>query len=157
MTTYTSSLIFITLDVLTGCNTSHSNTDIKVETPKDTELDMTEQKNNPNDEPAEQIPEEIEQDNRTNNICAFEVPAHFISIEELEVGLGPEGIILGYWSIDFYEDGMYEWNYSDITEFGEFTCNQNIISYSSYEGMHQSVYDMQSEILHWTDVSYQQE
>ena len=113
---------------------------------------MTEQEYNPNEEPEEEIAED---ENITDDICAFEVPAHFVSTEELEVGIGPEGIVLGYWSVDFYEDGMYEWNYSDITEFGELTCNDNIISYSLYEGIHQSIYDIQSGILHWADVTYQ--
>ena len=139
--TYISSLI--ALSVPTACNTtantSHSNLENK--------FDGSEQN--------EEIAEYTEDENTTDNICAFEIPAHFISTEELEIGLGPEGIVLGYWSVDFYEDEMYEWNYSDITELGEFTCNENIISYSSYEDIHQSVYDIQSGILYWADVTYQ--
>ena len=153
MRTYISPLI--ALSVPTGCNTtantSHSNLETQLDGSEQNEHDMTEQGYNPN----EAIAEYTEDENTTDNICAFEVPAHFISTEELEIGLGPEGIILGYWSVDFYEDGIYEWNYSDITELGEFTCNENIISYSSYEGIHQSVYDIQSGILYWADVTYQ--
>ena len=103
----------------------------------------------------ERVEENDEEENRMHHTCTFELPSRFTSIQELEIGLGLEGVILGNWSVKFNENETYEWNYSDITEFGNFYCNENSISYSSNEGVHQSVYDIQSEILHWADVEYQ--
>ena len=145
-------LIFVLHTIFTGCQTSHSNQDATSEKREAIQSEETETASVPN-ETSEEEEEEIEEEIDDN--CAFELPAYFISIEELEVGLGPEGVVLGHWSIIFQEDGIYEWNYSDVTEFGEFSCNQDIISHSSYEGMTQSVYNIQSETLHWGDVTYQ--
>ena len=142
-------LIFVLHTIFTGCQTSHSNQDATSEKREAIQSEETETASNPDEASEEEIEEEID-DN-----CAFEIPAHFISIEEREVGLGPEEVVLGHWSIIFKEDAIYEWNYSDITEFGTFSCYENIISHSSYEGMTQSIYDIQTETLLWGDVTYQ--
>ena len=46
--------------------------------------------------------------------CVLPVPSRFLSVDEFEIGLGPDGAVMGHWSISFSENNAFIWNYSDV-------------------------------------------
>ncbi len=55
-------------------------------------------------------------------LCEQIVGTTFLSVEQLECGLGPEGPVLCNWQITFEADGDYLWTYSDVGEGGSYVC-----------------------------------
>ncbi|HIO92785.1 MAG TPA: META domain-containing protein [Leucothrix mucor] len=58
---------------------------------------------------------------------------NFVSVEELEVGLGPNGLVLGHWKVNF-DDGQFNWQYSDVGEAGKYTISDNDIVLERFDG-----------------------
>lgn len=96
-------------------------------------------------------------------LCLDEVPKDaceeivgrtFTSIEQLECGITPDGVVLCNWSVDFRVDGEFIWMYSDIGEAGTYTCENGIITLTSGQDVAQS-YDPVTGVLTWDDVDYQ--
>ena len=48
------------------------------------------------------------------------------SVDELECGLGPNGVVNCKWSIGFLA-GVFEWSYSDVGEAGRYFCEGDVI------------------------------
>jgi len=55
-------------------------------------------------------------------LCEQIVGTTFLSLEELECGLTPDGPELCHWQITFEEDGNYLWMHSDVGEGGTYVC-----------------------------------
>jgi hypothetical protein len=51
----------------------------------------------------------------------------FKSVDELECGLGPDGVALCRWSLTF-TTGTFTWDYSDITDAGSYRCKDGAIA-----------------------------
>jgi hypothetical protein len=51
----------------------------------------------------------------------------FLSIDSLDVGLGPHGPVMGHRSVEF-KDGKFRWIHSDVVESGTFICSGNRIT-----------------------------
>ena len=59
----------------------------------------------------------------------------FRSINKYEVGLGPNGPAMGYWSIQFqkgvtlsdYGEPTFQWSHSDFHESGSYACKNNVL------------------------------
>lgn len=86
--------------------------------------------------------------------CWLETPASFESVDELEVGLTPRGVALGYWTVSF-DQGSFEWFHSDVIEFGDYACegaSVRSVDLPSYAG----VYDPEAATLVWEGVLYEQ-
>lgn len=86
--------------------------------------------------------------------CSLVVDQTFPSVEELEIGLGPDGVVMGHWSISFTGDS-FQWEHSDVAESGSYSCANGILSGTTgaappYEGS----FDPTSRVLLWDGVEY---
>ena len=63
----------------------------------------------------------------TTDICSDISSMAFSSNKKYEIGLGPDGEQMGYWGIDF-DKGTFTWSYSDVSQSGTYTCNNNTIT-----------------------------
>lgn len=86
-------------------------------------------------------------------VCEDLVGTTFLSIEELECGLGPKGVELCSWSVAFDEAGEYLWMYSDLGEGGSYSCDGGVITLGNNPSL-EAVYDAETGILTWDGVEY---
>jgi len=90
-----------------------------------------------------------------SNACIAVEETTFRSVRMLDRGLGPDGVIMGYWVISF-GNGNFSWDWSDISESGVYECDGwNITGYQDnrkYE--HHGTYDKETDILLWEGVEY---
>lgn len=75
------------------------------------------------------------------------------SVDELECGLGPEGVVTCNWSIEFLA-GVFLWSYSDIGETGSYTCEGDDIIGMAGGREVQGFLDRTSGELTWDGVLY---
>jgi hypothetical protein len=80
----------------------------------------------------------------------------FRSLEKAEIGLGPNGPGLGYWSIEFSSDGIFKWQHSDVWETGRFVCKDRIINafISSGRKLSASYIPEKQRLLIWEGKEY---
>ena len=52
----------------------------------------------------------------------------YLSIEEYECGITPDGLAMCQWQITLGSDGQYNWLYSDVGEGGNFACKDGVIT-----------------------------
>ena len=99
----------------------------------------------------------VEQDTSTEpqeaDDCWLPIPSNFVSVDEYEVGLGPDGPVMGHWTIAFQADG-YSWSFSDVTSEGEYSCQGETVVTEGGSDDIVGVYDPQTNILMWDDVAY---
>ena len=80
----------------------------------------------------------------------------FASIEELECGLGPDGPVLCHWTLTFGE-ATYDWSYSDVSDSGTVTCEDNdLVGTSTSGATHQGTFHRSTARVTWDGVSYAQ-
>jgi len=65
--------------------------------------------------------------------CAFLVGRTFLSDEQLECGLGPNGVELCNWTVSFTAT-MFNYQHSDLGESSDYTCEAGVITAGSYTG-----------------------
>jgi len=94
---------------------------------------------------------EPDSDTKKNGACLFVIPSIFSSIEELEVGLGPQGEVCGNWTIGFTEDG-FQWHHSDVFEQGAYRCQGAEVN--RIDGGEAGRFDTSTDILMWENVEY---
>lgn len=88
--------------------------------------------------------------------CDFLAFKLFESDDELECGLGPNGVELCHWTISFTEDN-YEHQYSDIGEQGTYTCEGGVIkAIDGGQNPHGGTIDADTGALVWDGVAYHQ-
>ena len=95
--------------------------------------------------------------------CDLISNSSFRSINQGEVGLGPNGPEMGYWGIQFqksttlsdYSELTFDWGHSDVSESGTYTCKNNVLQakFSNYSMT--AYYDGAKEILTWGGVEYE--
>lgn len=99
-----------------------------------------------------------------SDFCTLFSNSTFRSVDKHEVGLGPNGAEMGYWSIQFqegttlsdYGQSTFEWNHSDFSESGFYSCKNNLLNAKSESGGPISTsYDFNQELLDWDGVKYQ--
>ena len=83
------------------------------------------------------------------NPCLFAIPATFKSVEQFEVGLGPDGEVMGHWFLEFNESELV-WSYSDISSTQPYTCEGNQVSTGEARGL----YDATNETMEWDGILY---
>ncbi|EYF00147.1 hypothetical protein [Chondromyces apiculatus] len=95
-----------------------------------------------------------------DDACAALVGKSFLSVTEGECGLGPNGVVLCHWRLDFDEDEQgaltLMWMHSDVGESGTVTCDDGALTMNgggspSYSG----TYDPDTETVIWDDLEYQ--
>lgn len=86
--------------------------------------------------------------------CAAIAGRTFTSVEELECGLGPNGVELCNWSVAFGFDGTFTWMHSDVGEGGSYACADGVITVVDGP-MVDVVYDDGNDQLTWDGVLYQ--
>ena len=78
----------------------------------------------------------------------------YLSVEQYECGLGPDGPELCTWSISF-ANGEYDWAYSDIGATGSYTCDGAVITGMSSATQFDGFLDQETGILTWNSIDYQ--
>lgn len=56
-----------------------------------------------------------------NDACALVLDQSYSSQEQLECGLGPNGVALCNWTVGF-DGSQYTWSHSDVGEGGDYSC-----------------------------------
>src|SRR5262249_23693966 len=83
----------------------------------------------------------------------------FRSLDKHEVGLGPKGVELGYWSLSF-KGGTFSWRHSDVVESGKYEYNAKTgeITGRPRAGklVYRGNYDAKTGVLTWEKVKYKQ-
>jgi hypothetical protein len=102
------------------------------------------------------------------NACDAINGTTFRSIRMLEIGLGVDGLVLGYWVISFH-NGTYSWHFSDSSVVGSYICDGcNILAFSILDGepfgqnprdivildTYNGTYDTKTGILYWEGEQY---
>jgi hypothetical protein len=80
----------------------------------------------------------------------------FFSLDQMECGLGQNGVVLCPWRISFKADGTYTWTFSDTGDSGPYTCNGTTVTglRSFGAGTVTGSYDAASGQLTWDGVVY---
>lgn len=86
--------------------------------------------------------------------CSMFTDSIFRSVEQHEVGLGPNGPAMGYWEIHF-EDDAFVWFYSDFAEYGTYSCNDGILDaiLENDSPLNASFNEIEAVLL-WDDLEY---
>lgn len=77
----------------------------------------------------------------------------FESVEKKETGLGPDGVEMGHWVINF-SSSTFEWAYSDVVESGSYRLDGNQIVGQGGNRRILGEYDPDSGILTWDETDY---
>ncbi len=88
----------------------------------------------------------------TDDYCEDIIGAIFQSVEELECGIKPGGVVLCNWTIDFDADGTFIWMFSDVGAGGNYTCEDGVLDVQGV-GVDYN-YDPMTQILTWDGVEY---
>lgn len=80
----------------------------------------------------------------------------FVSVEEREVGLGPDGAEIGHWTLDFDADYV-TWLYSDISERGLYDLRPDgtIVARLGPDGEIEATYDAARDRVRWDGMWYE--
>jgi len=121
--------------------------------------DVGDSARNPNDNTS--LPIVGKEKDREDN-CDLLVDSSFKSVSKHEVGLGPDGVAMGYWTITFGKVGLageseesgVAWHHSDVVESGTYTCEDNTIQVMFFDYSITAKYDADEEILSWEGVEY---
>ena len=81
--------------------------------------------------------------------CAFLVGRVFLSDEQLECGLGPNGVELCNWTVSFTAT-MFNYQHSDLGESSDYTCEAGVIT----AGPHAGTVDAQTGKLVWDGIAF---
>jgi hypothetical protein len=84
--------------------------------------------------------------------CELVLGQSYSSQEELECGLGPNGVVLCFWTIGF-DGSMYNWSYSDVGDSGDYTC-AGLDLLSVPEGEVLGTVSPSGDVLDWQGVLY---
>ena len=88
--------------------------------------------------------------------CGLPVPSTFTSVEEHEVGLGPDGEAMGHWTLEFTAVSFF-WHHSDHSEEGSYTCAGDLVTGEAGGMAYEGYFDSSSGILSWDGLDYIQE
>ena len=77
----------------------------------------------------------------------------FMSIDERETGLGPDGPDIGHWFI-YFSSSTFEWVYSDVSESGTYTLDGNQVVGQSTDRRIVGEYDPDRGVLTWDGTDY---
>lgn len=94
--------------------------------------------------------------------CNLISNSSFRSINQYEVGRGPNGPAMGYWDVHFqkgttlsdYGKPTFQWSYSDVGETGTYTCRNNVLQVKFSDRSFTTRYDEIKEVLIWDGVEY---
>jgi hypothetical protein len=85
--------------------------------------------------------------------CLEIAGASFQSVKDLEVGLGPDGVALGRWRVEFHGRNI-TYDSSDTRKSGTFTCSNGLLSASFEGGQLQGRYDPTTRHLTLGGIEY---
>lgn len=78
----------------------------------------------------------------------------FRSVDSREVGLGPQGSVMGHWSIRF-KAGKFNWHHSDVVESGTYTCSGSKIIGEGFRRTYSGEYLRKRGVLTWQGMKYE--
>ena len=76
------------------------------------------------------------------------------SVDELECGLGPDGVALCHWRLSFTTDGAFTWRYSDVGEGGRWACAGEALTATTDGGRVLAATLVDASHLTWDGVAY---
>ncbi len=77
----------------------------------------------------------------------------FMSVDKKETGLGPNGVEMGHWFIDF-SSSTFEWTYSDVVASGSYVLDEKHVVGQSGDRQILGDFDPSSGILTWDGSDY---
>ncbi|MGH1344822.1 MAG: hypothetical protein ACRBN8_24895 [Nannocystales bacterium] len=83
------------------------------------------------------------------------VAGNYLTLEEYECGIAPDGVVMCQWQVNLEEDGTYLWMYSDIGQGGNYACKDGVITLDNNPS-HSATYDSNTGTLTWDDIVYTQ-
>lgn len=86
--------------------------------------------------------------------CAELAGSAWGSVEELECGLGPDGVALCHWRLSFTTDGAFMWRYSDVGEGGRWACVGEALTATTDGGRVLAATLVDASHLDWERVAY---
>lgn len=96
----------------------------------------------------------VEDGDVVDAVCESIIGTTFLSVDELECGLGQKGPVLCHWQITFAENGEFLWMHSDVGEGGDYTCADSTLVVTNGPMVDVS-FDPNSQTLTWDGVAYQ--
>ena len=83
----------------------------------------------------------------------------FVSLDELECGLTPNGPALCHWQVMFKtftpDDSLFQWSHSDVGESGAVTCEgADLQLRGNTTSLTVGVFDATAQLLTWHEVVY---
>lgn len=88
------------------------------------------------------------------NLREYLSGSKYLSKTAQEVGVGPDGVIYGKWSIQFGTD-TFEWHYSDVSEQGTYTyLGKDIMSVTVGNTSFSSAINTSTSELEWDGLTY---
>ena len=89
------------------------------------------------------------------NACDVVEGRTFLSVDERECGLTPDGPAMCHWRLQF-SDGEYSWSYSDVSESGTYTCDGDTLDASGGGGAsYRGTVESDPDRLTWDGVTYE--
>jgi hypothetical protein len=81
----------------------------------------------------------------------------FRSVKMMEVGLGPNGVVLGHWSVTF-RAGKFSWRHSDVVENGtyEVDAKTGAITGKAFRRTMKGTLDAKTGKLTWENAEYEE-
>jgi hypothetical protein len=78
---------------------------------------------------------------QSGDACLIAPDARFRSVEKYEVGLGPNGPVMGYWTVVFEPNNRLRWHWSDIEEHMTYACEGAIVIAAAHGRQVTGIYD----------------
>ncbi len=80
----------------------------------------------------------------------------FQSVEKREMGNSPSGQVMGYAMINLKDlkDGNVHWQYSDVEETGNYSCNNSVLEVKLSNRSIEARYDGNRDVLIWDALEY---
>ncbi len=81
------------------------------------------------------------------------VAGNYLSLDEYECGLSPDGVEMCQWQLNLEEDGSYLWMYSDVGEGGDYACKDGVVSVGNNPNL-SATYEPGIGVLTWDGIEY---
>jgi hypothetical protein len=85
--------------------------------------------------------------------CLVPVGARFISVDELDAGIGPAGPVKGHWFIKF-DKKTFNWTFSDMAVSGRHACDGPNVTGYALSGTYSGVFNADTGQLDWQGHRY---
>ena len=85
--------------------------------------------------------------------CRIPAGARFISVDEMDAGIGPGGPVRGHWFVRFAKKS-FNWTFSDMSVGGRFECDGIRVTGYTLAGTFAGTFDTETGQLEWQGHKY---